>query len=176
MFNLIIATLGLFYFLFIFFCLFFCFFTTKKTYMPLHCIALSYYWCSWIAPFWSCSSPTTSLHRPTEIRVHLFKFITSIIKIYVIFLSILDARIPALGPSDEWISLNGHKKISEYIRMPHYVPNDYPNIFECHIFTKLISKYICKSEIAWIRIEIILEGNFIRIFEHSYSSLVEDFF
>ena len=26
--------------------------------------------------------------------------------------------------------------------MPHYVPNEYSNLFGCHIFTKQISEYI----------------------------------
>ena len=25
--------------------------------------------------------------------------------------------------------------------MPHYVPNEYPNIFGCNMFTELISEY-----------------------------------
>ena len=50
--------------------------------------------------------------------------------------------------SDEQISYNGHKQISEYIWMPHYVPNKYPNIFKCSIFTEQISEYICTLEIA----------------------------
>ena len=45
------------------------------------------------------------------------------------------------------------EQISEYIQMPHpvhvhHVPNEYPNIFRCHIFTKHISEYICEPEIA----------------------------
>ena len=81
-----------------------------------------------------------------------------------------------LAHSDEQISFNGHERISEYIRMPHYVQNEYPNIFGCHIFTKQISEYIHTPEIARIRIRIIFEGNFIRIFEYLYSSLIEEFF
>ena len=51
------------------------------------------------------------------------------------------------------------EQISEYIRMPHYVPNKYPNIFGCHILTEQISEYICTPEIAQIRIQI-------RFFKH----------
>ena len=58
--------------------------------------------------------------------------------------------------------------------MPHYVPNEYPNIFGCNIFTERISEYICIPEIARIQIQIIFEGHFIRIFKYSYSSLIED--
>ena len=58
--------------------------------------------------------------------------------------------------------------------MPHYVPNKYPNILGCNIFTKRISEYICIPEIAQIRI--IFEGHFIRIFEYWYSSLIEGSF
>ena len=29
--------------------------------------------------------------------------------------------------------------------MPHYVPNEYPNILGCHIFTEQISEYIWMS-------------------------------
>ena len=60
--------------------------------------------------------------------------------------------------------------------MPHYVPNKYTNIFLCHIITKQISEYICTPDIAQIGIRIIFEGNFIRIFEYSYSSLIEEIF
>ena len=60
--------------------------------------------------------------------------------------------------------------------MPHYVPNEYPNIFGYPILTKQISEYMCMPELAQIRIQIIFEGNFIRIFEYSYSSLIEDIF
>ena len=49
--------------------------------------------------------------------------------------------------------------------MPHYVPNEYPNIFECRIFTERISEYIRTPEIA--QIQIIFQGHFIRIFEYS---------
>ena len=66
--------------------------------------------------------------------------------------------------SDERISYNGHERISEYIRMPHYVPNEYPNIFGCNIFTERISKFICIPETAQIQIQILFEDNFIRIF------------
>ena len=59
------------------------------------------------------------------------------------------------NPSDEQISWNGHEQISEYIQMPHYVPNEYPNIFGCNIFTEQISEYICIPEIAQIPIRII---------------------
>ena len=48
--------------------------------------------------------------------------------------------------------------------MPRYVLNEYANIFECNIFTKRISEYICSLEIALIRIRIIFEGHFILIF------------
>ena len=57
--------------------------------------------------------------------------------------------------------------------MPHYVPNECPNIFGCHIFTERISEYICIPESARIRKRILFEGNFIPIFEYSYSSLIE---
>ena len=60
--------------------------------------------------------------------------------------------------------------------MPHNVPNKYLNIFGCHIFTRQISEYICKPEIAQIRILIIFEGNFIPIFKYSNSSLIEEIF
>ena len=60
--------------------------------------------------------------------------------------------------------------------MPHYGPNKYPNIFGCHIFTEWISEYIFMPEIAQIRIQIILEFKFIRIFLYSYSSLIEEIF
>ena len=62
------------------------------------------------------------------------------------------------------------------IRMPHYVPNDYPNIFGCNIFTERISKYICALDIAQIRIQITFKGHFIQILEYLYSSLIEEFF
>ena len=71
---------------------------------------------------------------------------------------------------------NGHKRISEYIWMPHYVPNEYPNIFGCNIFTERISEYICFPEIAQIQIRITFKGHFIQIFEYSYSSLIEGSF
>ena len=60
--------------------------------------------------------------------------------------------------------------------MPHYVPNEYPNIFECNIFTKRISKYIRTLEIARIRIQIIFGGHFTGIFKYSYSSLIKEIF
>ena len=60
--------------------------------------------------------------------------------------------------------------------MPHYVPNEYPNIFGCKIFTERISEYIRFPEIAQIQIQTIFEGHFIRIFEYSYSSLIEEIF
>ena len=60
--------------------------------------------------------------------------------------------------------------------MPHFVPNEYPNKFECHIFTKQISKYIRTPEIVKIQLRIIFEGNFIQIFEYSNSSLIEEIF
>ena len=60
--------------------------------------------------------------------------------------------------------------------MQHYVPNEYLNIFGCNIFTERISEYIRIPEIARIRIRIIFEGHFIRIFEYSYESLIEEFF
>ena len=47
--------------------------------------------------------------------------------------------------------------------MPHYVPNKYPNVFKFNIFTAQISKFICAPEIAQIQIQIIFDGNFIRI-------------
>ena len=50
--------------------------------------------------------------------------------------------------SDERISYNGHEQISKYIWMPHYVPNEYPNIFGCNIFTERISEFIHIPEIA----------------------------
>ena len=78
--------------------------------------------------------------------------------------------------SDERISWNGHERIYKYIWMPHYVPNKYPNICGCHIFTKRISEYICTPELAQIQIRIIVVGNSIRIFEYSYSSLIEEIF
>ena len=62
------------------------------------------------------------------------------------------------------------------IRMPHYVPNNYPNIFGCNIFTERISKYICALEIAQIQIQIIFEGHFIQILEYLHSSLIKEFF
>ena len=42
----------------------------------------------------------------------------------------------------------GSRVISEYIRMPHYVPKQYPNIFGFNIFTEQISEYIPTLEIA----------------------------
>ena len=60
--------------------------------------------------------------------------------------------------------------------MPHYVPNEYLNIFGCNIFTERISEYIRFPEIARIRIQIIFESHFIQIFEYSYSSLIKEFF
>ena len=48
--------------------------------------------------------------------------------------------------------------------MPHYVPNEYPNIFGCKIFTERISEYICIPEIARIPIQITFKGSNIRIF------------
>ena len=42
--------------------------------------------------------------------------------------------------------------------MPHNVPNEYRNIFECNIFTKQIAKYIRTPETA--RIQIIFEDYF----------------
>ena len=50
--------------------------------------------------------------------------------------------------------------------MPHYVPNEYPNIIECNVFTERISEYIHTPEIAQIQIEIILEGYFTPIFDY----------
>ena len=58
--------------------------------------------------------------------------------------------------------------------MPHYVPNEYSNIFRCHIFTEQISEHICMPEIARIRIQIIFEDHFIQTFKYSYSSLNEE--
>ena len=60
--------------------------------------------------------------------------------------------------------------------MPHYVPNEYPNIFGCNILTERISQYIRIPKIARIQIWIIFEGHFIRIFKYSYSSLIEENF
>ena len=60
--------------------------------------------------------------------------------------------------------------------MPHYVPNAYPNIFRCHIFTKQISEDIRTPEIAQIRIRIIFKDHFTWIFKYLYSSLIEDIF
>ena len=60
--------------------------------------------------------------------------------------------------------------------MPHYVPNEYRNIFGCYIFTERISEYICFPEIARTQIRIIFEGHFIQIFKYSYSSLIGGFF
>ena len=60
--------------------------------------------------------------------------------------------------------------------MPHYVLNEYPNIFECNIFSEPISEYICTPEIARIRIRIIFEGHFTQIFEYLYSSLIKETF
>ena len=57
--------------------------------------------------------------------------------------------------------------------MPYYVPNVYPNILGCKIFTEQISEYICVPEIALIQIQIIFKGHSIRIFKYSYSSLIE---
>ena len=48
--------------------------------------------------------------------------------------------------------------------MPHYGPNEYPNIFGCNIFTERLSEYISTPEIAQIQIRIIFKGHFIRIF------------
>ena len=45
---------------------------------------------------------------------------------------------------------------AKYIRMSHYVPNKYPNIFGSHIFTQQISKYICTLEIAQIQYKLYL--------------------
>ena len=66
-----------------------------------------------------------------------------------------------LPRSDERISYNGQERISEYIRMPHYVPNKYPNIFGCNIFTERIFEYIRIPETSQIRIRILFKGNFI---------------
>ena len=60
--------------------------------------------------------------------------------------------------------------------MPDYVPNEYPNIFGCNIFTERISEYMRIPETAQIRIQILFKGNFIRIFEYLYSSLIEGIF
>ena len=49
---------------------------------------------------------------------------------------------------------------NEYIWMPHYVPNKYPNILLCSIFTEQISEYICTPKIEQIQIQIIFEGPF----------------
>ena len=82
----------------------------------------------------------------------------------------------SVGLSDERISWNGNERISEYIHMTHYVPNEYPNILGWNTFTKQISEYIRSPEIAQIRIRIIFKGHFIRIFEYLYSSLIEGIF
>ena len=60
--------------------------------------------------------------------------------------------------------------------MPHYVPNEHPNIFGGNIFTEQIPEYIRIPEIARIRIRIIFEGLFIRIFEYLYALLIEGIF
>ena len=60
--------------------------------------------------------------------------------------------------------------------MPHYVPNEYPDIFECNIFTERISECIRTPEIAQIRIRIIFKGHFTQIFEYLYSSLIKETF
>ena len=86
----------------------------------------------------------------------------------------MEFKLNCRGGSDEGISYHGHEQISEYIRMPHYVPNEYPNIFGCNIFTERISEYIHIPKIARIRIGIIFEGHFIQIFKYSYSSLIEE--
>ena len=68
----------------------------------------------------------------------------------------------------------GHIKYQANIRIysdAMYLPNKYINIF-----AKQIYEYICTPEIAHIQIQIILEGNFIRIFKYSYSSLIEEVF
>ena len=81
------------------------------------------------------------------------------------------------APVQWWANIkNGHKQISKYIRMAHYVPNKYSNIYGCHICTERISEYICMPEIARIRIQVIFKGHFIRIFTYSYSSLIEEIF
>ena len=66
------------------------------------------------------------------------------------------------------------KGISEYIWMPHYVQNEFLNIFECNILTERISEYICILEISRIRIQIIFEGRFTQIFKYLYSSLIKE--
>ena len=98
--------------------------------------------------------------------------------IYGPFICLIDVIFSPIlmDNSDERILYNGHERISEYIRMPHYVPNEYPNIFGCNIFTERISEYICIPETAQIRIRILFKGNFIQIFEYSYSSLIEGIF
>ena len=75
--------------------------------------------------------------------------------------------------------------MSEYHKMDTY---EYSNIFKCIIMYRtniriysgapyLPNEYlICTPELARIGIKIIFEGNFIRIFEYSYSSPIEDIF
>ena len=84
-------------------------------------------------------------------------------------------------PSNEKISWNGHKWISEYIWMPNYVPNKYLNIFGCIILyqtniqifsdaTYLPNNYLnifVRLKFAQIQIQIIFECNCIQIFEYS---------
>ena len=60
--------------------------------------------------------------------------------------------------------------------MPHYVQNEYPNIFECNIFAEKISEYTRTPEIARIRIGILLDGHFTQIFEYLYLSLIKETF
>ena len=54
--------------------------------------------------------------------------------------------------------------------MPHNLPNGYPNILGCHIFTEHISKYFHNREV--VQMHIIFDGHFIKIFKYSYSSLI----
>ena len=70
--------------------------------------------------------------------------------------------------SDERISWNEHEQISEYIWMPHYVPNEFPNIYlNAMFYTKWICEYIHTPELAQIWKRIIFEGYFTQILEYS---------
>ena len=79
-----------------------------------------------------------------------------------------------IGPSDEWWA-----NIVKWARTNIWIlsdatnlPNKYPNIFGCHIFTKEIFQYICTQKVTQIQIQKIFEGNFIRIFEYLYWALI----
>ena len=52
--------------------------------------------------------------------------------------------------------------------------NKYSNKFGCPKIYKWISKYIHTAEMAQIRIRMIFESHFIRIFEYSCSSLIQN--